>query len=100
MKFSNDVNNILTHKEIGLRLGLSVDVYDKISAVIVYTESLSGLMFNDFTWVWTPNEEGIPHFGIIGMHINGDIIEKIIWNEPLSPVSNAVLYSISEKRYS
>ena len=71
---SNEVNGILTHKDIGYKIGLSEDVFDKITAVIVYTESLSGLMFNDFRWVWTRNELNHPHFGIIGMHIVDDII--------------------------
>ena len=38
------------------------------TAVIVYTESLNGLMFGDFTHVWTRAPEGHPHFAIIGMH--------------------------------
>lgn len=66
--FVNLENGILTHKEIGISLGISEEVYDKITAVVVYTESLEGLMFGDFRWVWTRGNVGMPHFGIVGMH--------------------------------
>lgn len=49
-------------------------MFEKITAVIVYTESLSGLMFSDFRWIWTRNERNLPHFGIVGMHIIDNII--------------------------
>lgn len=62
------VNGLLVNKEIGLHLGVREEVYEKVTAVIVYTESLSGLMFSDFRWVWNRNSNGMPHFGIVGLH--------------------------------
>lgn len=49
---TNFYNGILTHSDIGKKFGLTEDVYKKISAIIVYSESLEGLMFNDFEFVF------------------------------------------------
>lgn len=53
---TNEVNGLLTHPEIAMSLPInnpvSKDVYEKISAVIVYTNSLEQLMFSDFRYVW------------------------------------------------
>lgn len=65
---AHPINGILTHKDIGLSLGIHEEVYEKITAVIVYTESLHGLMFGDFRWVWIRGHDGQPQFGIVGMH--------------------------------
>ena len=65
---ANSVNGMLTHKEIGIQLGVHEEVYDKITAVIVYTESLHGLMFGEFRCVWIRGQDGQPQFGIIGLH--------------------------------
>ena len=65
---ANPDNGLLVNRDIGKEFGISNEVYDKITAVIVYTESLNGLMFGDFTHVWTRAPEGHPHFAIIGMH--------------------------------
>ena len=65
---ANTVNGILIHKNIGIEIGVHEEVYDKITAVIVYTESLHGLMFGDFRWVWFEGQNRQPQFGIIGMH--------------------------------
>ena len=45
---TNSINGILTHPEAAHSLGVSSDVFEKITAVIVYTEALEGLMFLDF----------------------------------------------------
>lgn len=55
---TNTINGILTHPEIAQSLGVSIEVYEKISAVIVYTEALEGLMFSDFRNVWQTNGQG------------------------------------------
>lgn len=65
---ANSINGILIHKDIGLSLGIHEDVYNRITAVVTYTEPLQGLMFGDFKWVWTTGRDFQPHFGIIGMH--------------------------------
>lgn len=65
---AHPVNGLLFHRDIGMSLGVDGDVYEKITAVIVYTESLYGLMFTDFRNVWMRGRDGQPNFGIIGMH--------------------------------
>lgn len=86
---AHPINGILTHKDIGLSLGVNEEVYEKITAVIVYTESLSGLMFNDFRWVWTRGSDGMPHFGIVGIHNDDALFEVTGMNphgEQLTPI--------------
>ena len=86
---AHPINGILTHKDIGLSLGVNEEVYEKITAVIVYTESLSGLMFSDFRWVWTRGSDGMPYFGIIGMHNEEALFEATGMNpygEQLTPI--------------
>lgn len=58
---TNEQNGLLNHRDIGLEFGLNEEVYDKVTAVIVYTESLEGLMFGDFRFVWQRNGCG-PRF--------------------------------------
>ena len=65
---AHPINGILIHKILGVSLGINEDVYDKITAVIVYTESLNGLMFGDFRFIWMKGQDFQPQFGIIGMH--------------------------------
>lgn len=55
---TNEINGILTNQKIGKELKVHNDVYEKISAVIVYTESLEGLMFSDFRYVWQKTGAG------------------------------------------
>lgn len=87
------VNGVLTHKDIGLSLGIKDDVYDKITAVIVYTESLHGLMFGDFRYVFLTGYCGVPQYGIIGMHGCDGLFEITDMNpyaEQLTPVITGV----------
>lgn len=58
---TNTINGILTHPDAAQCIGVSPDVFKKISAVIVYTEALEGLMFLDFRFVWQTNRRG-PRF--------------------------------------
>lgn len=55
---TNDINGILTHPDVAQRIGVSNDIFQKITAVIVYTEALEGLMFSDFRNVWQQNGQG------------------------------------------
>ena len=53
---TNELNGILTHREIGINLPfddpIHPEAYDKISAIIVYSSSIDQLMFSDFRYVW------------------------------------------------
>ncbi|MBW4847966.1 MAG: hypothetical protein KZY87_20605 [Lachnospiraceae bacterium] len=55
---TNELNGILTHPEFAESIGIIPDALQKITAVIVYTESLEGLMFSNFTHVWQRNGAG------------------------------------------
>ena len=55
---TNTINGILTHKQVAYDLGVTSEVFEKITAVIVYTEALEGLMFMDFRNVWQLNGRG------------------------------------------
>lgn len=53
---TNELNGILTHRDIGINLPfkehLRPDVYNKITAIVVYSSSLDQLMFSDFRDTW------------------------------------------------
>lgn len=55
---TNEINGILTHRNVAHGLGVSPDVFERINAVVVYTEALEGLMFLDFRFVWQMNRRG------------------------------------------
>jgi len=90
---AHPINGILVHKDIGMHLGVDEGVYDKITAVVVYTESLYGLMFGDFRWVWARGSEGMPHFGIICMH-NCDSIFEITGMNPYAEQPTPIMTGI------
>ena len=90
---AHSVNGILVHKELGISLGLHEDVYKKITAVVVYTESLQGLMFGDFRWVWARGHDGQPQFGIIGLH-NCDGLFEITGMNPYAKQMTPVVTGI------
>ncbi len=52
---TNTINGILTHPNAARNIGVSSEVFERITAVIVYTEALEGLMFLDFRNVWQFN---------------------------------------------
>ncbi len=49
---TNDINGILIYKDIAEKFDFPIELFDKITAVVVYSESLEGLMFSDFRYVW------------------------------------------------
>lgn len=55
---TNEINGALTHPESASSIGILPDAFKKITAVIVYTESLEGLMFSDFRYVWQRSGAG------------------------------------------
>ena len=90
------VNGIINHKDIGINMNVNKDVYEKITAIIVYTESLSGLMFGDFRWVWTHGPEGMPHFGIVGIH-NPDALFETTGMKPSAKQLTPILLFLTEE---
>ena len=63
---TNELNGILTHREIGIHLPFNdpihPDAYDKISAIIVYSSSIDQLMFSDFRYVWQKSPSAAQKF--------------------------------------
>ena len=55
---TNSINGILTRPNVAQSLGVSLDIFNKITAIVVYTEALEGLMFSDFRNVWQNNGRG------------------------------------------
>lgn len=49
---TNEINGILIHPELAIEIGISPEAFEKITAIIVYTESLEGLMFGDLRYIW------------------------------------------------
>lgn len=58
---TNEINGILTHPESAKGFDIFPEHLQKITAVIVYTESLEGLVFSDLRYVWQRNGAG-PRF--------------------------------------
>jgi len=48
----NERNGLLRHKEVGLKFGISEDVFKKISAIFIYSYPKQALIFNDIRWVF------------------------------------------------
>lgn len=55
---SNPYNGLLHYPDIAQQMGVVPDAFQKISAIIVYTESLEGVMFTDYRHVWQRNGAG------------------------------------------
>lgn len=66
---SNPYNGLLYYPDIAQQMGISPDAFEKISAVIVYTESLEGVMFTDYHHVWQRHKAG-PRFRIYTLEQN------------------------------
>ena len=95
----NSRNGIISNKQIGISLGINPIAFEKITAIVVYTESLSGLMFNDFSWVWTRNKTGMPHFGIVGLHNSQGVFETTLMNPEGIFLTPALLYTYTDTNH-
>ena len=93
---SNPYNGILANKEIGLQVGISEEAYRKITAVVVYTESWDGLMFNDFRHVWQRDSMGNPHFAVYALHNKSELFSKIKMN-PSKETTQCLLYCYKQQ---
>lgn len=58
---TNPINGILTNPAYAESMEVDLEFFNKVSAVVVYTESIEGLMFQSFNHVWQRNKEG-PRF--------------------------------------
>ncbi len=74
---SNPFNGLLYYPDIAQQMGVSPEAFKKISAIIVYTESLEGVMFTDYRHIWQRHSAG-PRFRIYALeqNIKQDIYEN------------------------
>lgn len=75
----NPINGIVRNREIGLEIGISEDAYEKISAIIVYSDSLNGLVYLDLRHIWINHKfrmialnQDIDYIKLIGMNADPD----------------------------
>lgn len=92
----NPDNGLLVNRTIAKEIGVNDEVFSRISAVVVYNESLNGLMFGDFRYVWTRSEDGLPHFGIIALHNNEGLLGTTGMNS-VADVQIPILLCIEKK---
>lgn len=48
----NPENGLIRNKEIGIKMGITEDSYDKISGIVIYSDSLNGMTFLDIRYLW------------------------------------------------
>lgn len=68
---TNPYNGILTNPQYASHIEVVDDLFKKVSAVVVYTESIEGIMQSDFSYVWQRNGAG-PRFR---MWVNENIVK-------------------------
>lgn len=52
----NTMNGLLRHKAIGIHFGISEDVFEKVSAIFIYSYPKQALAFSDIRWVFANNK--------------------------------------------
>jgi len=82
---TNGINGILTHPEFAASVGVIPDAMEKITAIIVYTESLEGLMFSNFLHVWQHNG--------VGQRFRMWVIDEKLRNAECKDESNILFYT-------
>ncbi len=109
---ANPINGIITNKEIGQKLGIREDAYDKISAILVYSDSINGLTYLDLRYIWIKQkfrlvalQSDINYFGLTGINVDtypeeiicvlgdeyGDITPKSPTLEAISIIKDNIL---------
>ena len=96
---TNEKNGILIHQKYAKKIGIDPDALNKISAIVVYTESLEGIAFSDFRYVWQQNGAG-QRFRMwvtnnelrqLEREGNSDILFKITGMRPSDPLTQYVM---------
>lgn len=49
----NEKNGIFLYKDIAIRMGIKEEAFEKITAIIIYQDSLNSLLFQDFRYLWS-----------------------------------------------
>lgn len=49
---ANPVNGLIRNKDIGMKIGILEEAYEKISAIVVYSDSLNGLAYLNLRYIW------------------------------------------------
>ena len=94
----NPVNGIIRNKEIGMKMGIREDAYDKISAIVVYSDSLNGLVYLDLRYIWIDHKfrmialrDDIDFFRLTGMNADRDPdrVVCVLGDEPVDTTPNS-----------
>lgn len=75
----NPVNGIIRNKDIGMKIGVLEEAYEKISAIIIYSDSLNGLAYLDLRYIWLKQKfrmiainQNIDYKRLIGINADPD----------------------------
>ena len=56
MLLYNEYNGLFRYPELGKKFGLKNEVFEKISAIVIYSSPIQGVMFNDTVWALSNNQ--------------------------------------------
>ena len=96
---------MLIHPEYAEKIGIDLDAYTKISAIVVYTESLEGIAFSDFRYVWQRNGAGA-RFRMwviddalrqLELENKSDILFRVTGMRPSAPLTQYVMFDGKSK---
>lgn len=61
MILANEVNGIFNHKDMAEKCGINADIYEKISCIIVFQNSVEAIVSLDFRYLWAgyPRKGGV-----------------------------------------
>lgn len=91
---TNKYNGLMTHPDkwdIFLEPGETMPNLSKITAIIVYEESLDGLLFNDFSFVWRRNGQGPCFRFYVNDNSKVDLLRNLT---QMNPDKNETQYSM------
>lgn len=74
----NDINGLLKHKEIGIRMGVNKKAFEKLTAIVVYTSSLNTMVFQDLRYLWSTRRFVIlPNLHLDSSLRNNELLLKV-----------------------
>lgn len=89
---ANPINGIIRNRNIGMKIGILEEAYDKISAIIVYSDSLNGLAYLDLRHIWIKQK-----FRMIAINQNIDYRKIIGMNADPDPELNQIMCVLGDE---
>lgn len=68
----NDLTGVLRYKDIGLKLGISEEVYNKLSAVIIYSNTAESFILNNLSYITQQNK-----YSMIPLDVDVKLLEEV-----------------------